>query len=366
MRVLVLCKRQYTGRDLLDDRYGRLFELPAGLAARGHEVAGLACAYRPRGASLRREAGVRWWSVDAWPSPLAWWRQCDAIRAAVRPQVIWASSDAIHAVTAVGLGRRWGIPVVVDLYDDYESFGLTKLPGLRRMFRRACARADAISVVSHTLEGIVRRRMSDAPPIEVINNGVPAGFGNDMPTREEARRRLGLPQELRLVGTAGALDASRGIVDLLHAHALLRKRRADVCLVVAGPRDEATGHALGEGVIDLGTLPHEHIPWLYSALDVGVCCNRDSAFGRACYPLKVVEMLACGLPVVATSVGDVAMLLQECPGCLYPAGDVNALMYRLEAQLNAPVTVPKRVALPWLVLAEQLEALLHAATGSRG
>ena len=34
MRVLVLCKRQYTGRDLLDHRYGRLHALPVGLAAR--------------------------------------------------------------------------------------------------------------------------------------------------------------------------------------------------------------------------------------------------------------------------------------------------------------------------------------------
>jgi len=365
MRVLVLCKRQYTGRDLLDDRYGRLFELPAELAARGHEVAGLACAYRPRGASFQPEAGVRWWSVDAWPSPLAWRQQCDAIRSDIHPQVIWASSDAIHAIAAVGLGRRWGIPVVVDLYDDYESFGLTKLPGLRRMFRRACARADAMSVVSRALEETVRGRIPNAPPVEVISNGVPAGFGSNMPTREEARRRLGLPLELHLVGTAGALDASRGIADLLHAHALLRERRADVRLVVAGPRDGATAHALGEGVLDLGVLPHEHIPWLYSALDVGVCCNRDSVFGRACYPLKLVEMLACGLPVVAASVGDTAMLLQGYPCCLYPAGDISALTQRLEAQLSTPIIVPKRVALSWVVLAERLETLLHAAIDSR-
>lgn len=365
MRVLVLCKRQYTKRDLLNDRYGRLFELPASLAARGHEVVGLVCAYRPRGASFRLEAGVRWWSVDALPSPLAWRRQCDVIRNDVCPQVIWASSDAIHAVAAVSLGRKWDIPVVVDLYDDYESFGLTKLPGLRRMFRRACARADAMSVVSRALKDTVRCRIPNAPPVEVISNGVPAGFGSDMPTREEARRRLGLPLESRLVGTAGALDISRGIADLLHAHALLRERHTDVRLVVAGPRDGVTAHALGEGVIDLGILPHEHIPWLYSALDVGVCCNRDSAFGRACYPLKLIEMLACGLPVVAASVGDAAMLLQGYPGCLYPAGDANALMQRLETQLSAPITVPKGVAMPWWMLAEKLEALLHAAIDSR-
>lgn len=40
MRILVLSKRRYTGKDLLDDRYGRLYEIPAGLVARGHAVVG--------------------------------------------------------------------------------------------------------------------------------------------------------------------------------------------------------------------------------------------------------------------------------------------------------------------------------------
>ena len=48
MRILFLCKRQYTGKDLLDDQYGRLFEFPRILSQRGHRVAGFSVSYRPR------------------------------------------------------------------------------------------------------------------------------------------------------------------------------------------------------------------------------------------------------------------------------------------------------------------------------
>ena len=48
MKILVLTKRQYMGKDLLDDRFGRFWELPLELTRLGHEVRGLAFSYRLR------------------------------------------------------------------------------------------------------------------------------------------------------------------------------------------------------------------------------------------------------------------------------------------------------------------------------
>ena len=38
MKILVLSKRQYMGKDLLEDRFGRFWELPLELAQLGHDV----------------------------------------------------------------------------------------------------------------------------------------------------------------------------------------------------------------------------------------------------------------------------------------------------------------------------------------
>ena len=48
MKILVLTKRQYSGYDLLNHRFGRLRELPLELAGLGHVVMGIALSYRRR------------------------------------------------------------------------------------------------------------------------------------------------------------------------------------------------------------------------------------------------------------------------------------------------------------------------------
>jgi len=360
MRVLVLCKRQYTGKDLLDDRYGRLFELPVALASRGHEVYVLAASYRPKGNSFRTEAGVDWHSIDIFRSPFGYRQRLRQLLTNSRPDVIWASSDVLHGIGGSFFARKAGIPIVIDLYDDYESFALTSALNLVAPFRRACAKAAALSVVTRSLAVTVERRAPESSHIEIIGNGVPEGFCARA-GRDEARRVLGLPVAARLIGTAGALDASRSIDDLLQAYKQLRRRRDDVRLVLAGPRDRATAAFMAkyDGVIDLGLLAHEQVPWLYSALDVGVVCNRDSAFGRACHPQKLVEMAACGLPMIVAEVGDAATMLSQAN--LYPVGDSLTLSQRLERQLIEPAAVPSSLALRWDRLAAALEALLQRA-----
>lgn len=360
MRVLVLCKRQYTGKDLLDDRYGRLFELPVALASRGHEVTVLAASYRPKGNSSRVEERVDWHSIDAFRSPFGYRQKLRHLIACMRPDVLWPSSDVLHVVEGGRQGRKNDIPVVVDLYDDYESFRLTSALGLVGPFRQACAKAAALSVVSQTLAETIKVRIPGVGPMAVVGNGVPEGFSVRAP-KDEARRQLGLPLDAALIGTAGALDASRGIDDLLHAFALLRQRRPNVRLVLAGPRDRNTAAFMARdaGVIDLGLLAHDRVPWIYSALDVGVVCNRDSAFGRACHPQKLVEMAACGLPMVAAAVGDAAIMLDQAN--LYVSGDALALAQRLEQQLDAPSRAPSSTALRWSELAVRLEAILQEA-----
>lgn len=357
MRLLVLSKRQYTGKDLLDDRYGRLYELPMALAEMGHAVAVLAASYRQRGELHRVESGVSWHSVDVRRAPMTYWRTLRTLIHDLRPDVIWASSDALHLVGGVAIGRRFGVPVVGDFYDDYEAFGLTSLPGMRALLRKASTRMDAMSVVSHSLVGILKSRMPIAVPMEVVENGVPELFKQFI-ERRDARQRLGLPKDAPLVGTAGALSSSRGINDLLEAFRLLRERNPTAKLVVAGPRDSELAGALSESAIDLGQLPHDKVRLLYAALDVGVVCNRDSAFGRACYPQKLAEMVAGGLPVVVAAVGDAGSLLEGYPACLYTPGDAEGLSRRLEQQLQSPVVVAPTLAWGWGALAVKLERLL--------
>lgn len=176
--------------------------------------------------------------------------------------------------------------------------------------------------------------------------------------QREARDRLGLPHDVRLVGTAGGLYREKGIEPLYAAWELLASSRPDVHLVLAGPAEAGFPKPEGERVHYLGHLAHAQVADLFSALDVGVISILDTPFGRYCFPQKAYEMLACDLPVVAANVGAMSDLFAELPQVLFASGDAHALVDALLRQLEQPV-VPKVPIDDWETLVGRIDHLLR-------
>lgn len=358
MKVLVLCKRFSTGKDSLGERYGRLFHLPAGLVRQGWDVSVMSLSYR-------RWSGV----VEVTPAPGFVWRDFPvgpaglwAYRAAVAslkaspPDVVWSSSDSLHAVVGDRVARALRVPHVIDLYDDYEAFGLTRLPGLRRGLRSACVRAAGLTVVSHALMEINAKRMPSLAAQNYLPNGVaPISATTD---RSRLRRRLGLPDAARLVGAVGALDPSRGIGDLFDAFELLAEGNPDVHLVLVGREQGPTRARRHPRIHRLGVVPHSEALDIIASLDVSVVCNRDGAFACACHPMKLVESAMVGTPVVAAAVGEVARLLHDHSESLYAPGDARSLAERIMGQLESPQPPDQALARHWDDLANDLSRIL--------
>ncbi len=346
MRNLVLSKRQYMGKDLLDDAYGRFYELPLELAELGHEVRGVCASYRPRGEGVhdcrRGRAQVSWFSTDV--SPLAPWSLPHWTRAVERearhfkPDVVWACSDSFHAIVGVGIQRRLGVPCVVDLYDNFESYGATAIPGVRPWFRARVRQAAGITCVSHALERYVRANYGAQGETTVLENGVSPVF---RPLeRETCRRRFGLPAGAQIIGTAGAIDAQRGVGALFEAFLELARRRPELYLLLAGPRAHNVRIPSHERLVHLGQLPLNEVPYVIGAMDVSVICNKRSAFGEYCFPQKLYEIVACGVPPLVANTSGVAEVLAHAPRNRYEPESVGSLVHAIEALLAEPVMAP--------------------------
>lgn len=364
MRILVLTKRQYTGKDLLAERYGRIFEIPAALSRRGHDVRGIALSYRNRGQedfAWPDLPGMRWRSVDACPQGiLRYARVLDDWTEDWRPDVIWASSDMPHAVLAERWARTRQVPLVLDLYDNYESFGLSKLPGLKAAFRRACRRAQALTVVSHALNGYVSSSYALSCPVTVLQNGVRLDLFQPRDKRA-SRVAIGLPVEARVIGTVGAISSGRGIEMMFEAFMEMADSDPELWLVHAGPVDAAIAKRYRHPRIrDLGVQPTDQVPQILASLDVAIICNRDSDFGRYCFPLKLHEILAMKIPFVAAAVGDVVEVMSPYQQLLFTPGDVTQLQSRIAMQLRDPL-VPGLKAPGWDDCADSLEKVLKEA-----
>ena len=138
LKILVLTKRQYTHKDLIDDRYGRLRELPLQLALRKHMVSGLCLSYQKK----RKgdvDGPVEWESINAGPLKIPglirFFRRASQL--AANADAIWACSDSIYGIIGCLLASKYRIPLVFDLYDNFEYFLAARLPIIKQLYRRA-------------------------------------------------------------------------------------------------------------------------------------------------------------------------------------------------------------------------------------
>jgi glycosyltransferase involved in cell wall biosynthesis len=172
--------------------------------------------------------------------------------------------------------------------------------------RRSLKRARRVIAVSQAARSdLVRLDSCAAGKIRVIEHGVSAGFRANLPPEEAARVRekLGLPQRYALA--VGGDRPHKNIARLLTAWARLAREGFDLPLVVAGPRrrpgDPLTAEAQCLGLRDLvrfpGEVAREDMPGLYAGARLLVFPSLGEGYG-----LPVVEAMACGVPVVTSSV----------------------------------------------------------------
>lgn len=373
MHIVVICKRQYTNKDVIDDRYGRLWEIPAALARRGHSVTAICLSYQAR--TLHEESfsapgggHVRWHSVNLGrlrvPGFLRYLWLVRKTVLAERPEVIWSASDSIYTILGEHTARRIRRPVVTDLYDNFEYFAAYRVPFVRRRFRRAVRDSDGVTCVSHALQQHVRGDYGRAGQTAVVTNAVDTSLFRPM-DKAACRRQLGLPANAMLAGAAGDISNYRGADMLYQAFVGEQAKLGDAMLVVAGFRNDDTQVPAADNIIDLGRLQPEQVPVFLNCLDVAIIYNRSSIFGDFCFPQKFFEAVACELPVVVARVGELGGLLQDQPELFYEDGDTASLVKTIKRQLHerqrATVAVPS-----WDDQAALLEELLETVVDGTG
>jgi teichuronic acid biosynthesis glycosyltransferase TuaC len=364
VRILVLTKRQYMAKDLLDDRFGRFRELPLELARLGHEVRGISLSYRPRAegsiidCASCQNGQVIWHCLNLIngfvPALKSYFKHVRHLLEDFRPDVIWACSDAYHAIFGYRLSRQCQARCVIDLYDNFEAFGATKLPTVRPLFKTAVREADGVTCFSGRLAERIVQNYPRVKPTAVIESGVNIElfFPQD---RLLCRQLLGLPEDATIIGTAGALYRNRGIDVLFRGFEILNAEDNNIHLALAGPRERRNFIPKSPNVHDLGILPWDRVPLLINALDVAVSCYRDSETGRYSFPQKAYEIIACQTPIVSAGVGTMIDLLASHPECLFEPDDPKGLAEAVRSQLGRPVPMDLKTP-SWSDSAKQLEA----------
>jgi len=147
-----------------------------------------------------------------------------------------------------------------------------------------------------------------------VPNGVESKFfyPNVAPTAERS--------DVIFVGRLYCLD------DLIHAAHHVVKEHTEVRFLIVGNGDEGRWKArvqkegLGKNFRFIGSVPHEKVPSYIAGAKIGVNVFPNEPYYAAAQPLKLLEYMASGKPVVATNLpGTVEIVQQKSQGFLYDA-----------------------------------------------
>ena len=284
------------------------------LRKRGHRSEVLALDGGGETFDLARSEGINCLDLGGRQMKSPWFhlRVLRALRS-IRPDVVHTHhfSALVHTLPAglvAGRFRR--------VHTEHSRLYLEERPDYHRSLQWTSRAVDNFVVVGESMLSWYRDQIGVRPTsLQVIANGVDtARYCPAVPAERNAlRQRLGLPAGV-LVGSVGRLAAVKNYPMLLRALADVRKSRQDVGLVLVGDGPDRTVletlcRELGlDGCVHFVGWQRETAPWL-RALDLFALSSKSEAM-----PLALLEAMACGLPTLATAVGDVTAIVNDARG----------------------------------------------------
>lgn len=257
-----------------------------------------------------------------------------------RPDLLYKRHSRFD-VGALLAARHRGVRSVLEVNalftgNQYHAFEPLALPalarGLERMALRLATLVIAVSTPlarqAHELAGV---------DVRVVPNGAdPARFDPQRVTGGRVRAHFGFG-ESTVIGWAGILREWHGLERLLAAAARLPNTR--LLIVGDGPAREALesgARRLGveDRLVISGRVPHDEMPEFIAAMDVAVVADERTGVAS---PMKLLEYMAMGIPVVAPRIENIGDLLEDgVDALLFEPGNVDNLCERLRQLASEP------------------------------
>lgn len=257
-------------------------------------------------------------------------------------------------------GRTDGAPVLVHAWNAHYEGAQAALPRRDRLAHRVANGPEATALALRGIDELVVASRHQARQVEALGFGgrlhvVPNGVDLEAcrprgpEEAEAARRAFGLDGDpvLLYYGHATPWKGLRTLVAALPA-VLRESPRTQVLLSLTGygrdrawVLDELRRQGLRDRVTCIGPAD---VARLHAAADLAVL-PAPAGVGTACYPNVLLECLAGGVPLVATSVGCVPEVVEDSrTGLLAKPGDAASLADRIGDLAGDPV-LRRRIAL---------------------
>lgn len=214
--------------------------------------------------------------------------------------------DLVHAhftwpsgAVAVELKKKYHVPVVITEHTHITLY--KELEKMSKEYLDTWKLCDAIIRVNKKDIPLIASYNIDRSKIYHVPNGFDQSKMKIIPS-EIARKRLGIPLNVKLILNIGRLSEEKGQKYLIDAMKEITESRNDVLCIIGGKgplkkelQKQISDLALENFVKLIGFVPDNLLPVWMNACDTFVLPSLSESFG-----IVQIEAMACGKPVVAT------------------------------------------------------------------
>jgi glycosyltransferase involved in cell wall biosynthesis len=248
----------------------------------------------------------------------------------LRPDIIQCWMDHSNFIGGLAGWMCPGAHVIWGIHHSNHVAGLTKRSTLLTV--SACAKLSRwlpsrIVCCSEHARELYSQRGFDEQRMQVIPNGFDTSVFRPNPeARERIRREQKLQDGVPVVGLVARYDPLKDHETFLRAAAVAIRARPDARFILCGSNVDEHNVELTDLIRSLEIEhacrllgPRTDVADVYASLDVATSSSISEAF-----PLAVGEAMACGVPCVATDVGDSKLIVGKA-GKIVPPRNPEAL-----------------------------------------
>ncbi|HWA33332.1 MAG TPA: glycosyltransferase family 4 protein [Cyclobacteriaceae bacterium] len=362
--------------------YFRFHNLAIGLIKRGHEVIVFGCDNDPKNIyheEFRDGVPYRIWPGSKGQTYFGQWNHPKVVaeRYFAKPE----ACDVAHlfqpfysgAAPWLRLRKKGMTGLLVYDWDDLWEGGLGGAlpqnlvmrfwePILRNNIERHYPKtADVTTCCSEFLCQYARDR--GAGVVEKIYNGF---WPYERPDKIEARKSLNLRADAIYAGFMGRTMS--GVPWIIRAFENVLPKAPALRLAICGMPDGIIGDlpsSIRDRVDNLGVLSPLVAKRFSAALDVGLLPLENTLFNQSRFPIKFAEYMACGTPIIASTVGECAVIGADMDWVVKAGKDEHSwttafLHWSLSPEKIAPVNEQKIAeVLHWDGIVRRLEDLYY-------
>jgi glycosyltransferase involved in cell wall biosynthesis len=252
----------------------------------------------------------------------------------------------VHVLTRAGfiaylIRKKWDKPYLIsEHWSRYFKENNTYKGFLRKLITRLVVKhAKAVVSVSDQLkQALLEQKLENSNHLIVPNPVSPLFFENTV--------SMGSRSKKRIIHVSCFDDLSKNITGFLEIVKAVSQKRSDfeVLLVGDGPDfQKCRKVALELQLLDshvvsfCGLKENQELAVIMTDADFLVLSSNYETFGSV-----VIESLACGTPVVATSVGVVPAVINESNGLVVPPGDPARLEQAILEMLDKSTSYDRK------------------------